>query len=130
MADFLSKIKDGLTKGAEAVSTGSRNVIEKTKLLASIKSLEGEIKDLSVSIGTKLYNWCATNPEGDIPREEYEDFVKEIAVRNEQIIKHKARISELGDEIEQVMSLTCSCGQTNPPGTKFCPVCGKPISRK
>ena len=129
MADFMDKIKSRLTKGVETVSTGSRNVIEKTKLLASIKLLEGEIRDLSVTIGTKLYNWCATNPEGDIPREEYEEIVREIAVRNEQILQHKARINELGEEIEQVMSLTCSCGQNIPSGTKFCPGCGKPVSR-
>lgn len=134
MADFMDKIKTGFNKGVATVSTGSKNMLEKTKLSALIKNLENEIKEISSVIGTKLYNWCALNSEGDVPREEFMELCREIAVRNEEIKKHKARIEELDAQINQVMgsapsfvSGSCSCGQSNPAGSRFCAGCGKPL---
>jgi len=134
MSNFMDKIKTGFNKGVATVSTGSKNIIEKTKLSTLIKNLENEIKDLSANIGIKLYNWCALNSEGEIPREEFIPLFKEIAEKNEQIKMHKAKIAELDEEINQVIgspssanTLTCTCGQSNPSGSRFCAGCGKPL---
>ena len=130
MAELFSKFKLGLEKGAKAVSVGSKTVIKKSALIANNKKLEKEIKDISVNIGTKLYNWCALNTEGDIPRDEFVSFVEEIAVRNEQIKENNLAIEQLdvGMNKAKDMTFACSCGQSNKIGATFCEGCGKPLN--
>ncbi len=134
MADFFGKMKDTLNKGVATVSTGSKTMIEKSKMNSCIKTLEDEIKQLSEIMGMKLYNYCATNPDGDIPRAEFVSFCSEISNRNEQIKQYRAKIAELDAEMNQVtgstvsnVPVTCSCGQVNSPGAKFCAKCGKQL---
>lgn len=130
MAEIFGKLKLGLEKGAQAVSVGSKTVIKKSALITNNKKLEKEIKDISVNIGTKLYNWCALNAEGDIPRDEFMSFVEEIAVRNEQIKENNLAIEELDAGMNKAkdMTFSCSCGQSNTIGASFCQGCGKPLN--
>lgn len=130
MAELFSKFKLGLEKGAQTVRVGSKTAIQKTALLANNKKLEKEIKDISVNIGTKLYNWCALNSEGDIPRAEFLSLVEEIGVRNEQITQNNSKIEELdlGMNKAKEMTFSCTCGQSNKIGASFCEGCGKPLS--
>ena len=134
MADFFEKMKDGFNKGVATVSTGSKTVLEKTKLNSIIKSLEDEKAQLAVILGNKVFAYCQENVDGDIPRAEVVDICGQIVSRNIQIEEHKKRIEELDTEMNQVMgpsssnvTATCPCGHVNKPGAKFCVKCGNKL---
>lgn len=134
MADFFTKVKDGLNKGVATVSTGSKTMIEKTKVNSIIKSLEDEKKQLSEILGNKVYDIYMSLGEGDISRDEIMSICNEISTRIEQIKEQKARIEELDAEMNQVMGASvsattgiCSCGHQNAPGAKFCAKCGSKL---
>ena len=137
MADFMDTLKSGITKGVATVSTGSKNIVEKTKINTLIKNTENEIKELYGAIGSNVYNFCVNNAEGDIPRAEFISFCEEISVRYGQIQQYQAKIAELDAEMEQVMGngsvnvgpapITCKCGTVNAPGARFCASCGSPL---
>ena len=135
MADFFDKMKDGFNKGVATVSTGSKTMIEKTKINSCIKTLEDEKKQLAEIMGNKIYNFCNENPEGDIPRDEVTSICNEISARNEQIELQKKKLADLDAEMNQVMGTsinnlgsTCACGHTNAPGAKFCAKCGNKLN--
>ena len=62
MADFFDKMKDGFNKSVATVSTGSKTMLEKTKINAVIKSLEDEKKQLAEILGNKIYKFCFPLP--------------------------------------------------------------------
>lgn len=132
MADFFDKVKDGFNKSVATVSTGSKTMIEKTKIHTVIKGLEDEKKQLAEILGNKIHKFCLDNAEGDIPREEVISICNEISARNEQIEVQKKKIEELDAEMNQVMGSSqnsnmtnvCQCGHANATGAKFCAKCG------
>ena len=135
MSDFLDKMKMGINKGVATVSTGSKTMVEKTKINSVIKTLEDEKNELTRILGNKIFVFCSENTEGDIPRAEVQSFCDEIEKRNVQIEQQKVRIQELDAEMSQVMGTTsasisaiCSCGYENSPGAKFCARCGKKLA--
>ena len=131
--DFFGKIKSGFDKGVAMASTGSKNMVEKTKINTRIKNLETEIKELAEIMGNKVFNYCVNNPDGDIPRAEFLTFCGEISTRNEQIRECREQIAALDEEMNQVkgvsntVPVTCACGQVNVPGAKFCARCGNQL---
>lgn len=135
MADFFDKMKDGFNKSVATVSTGSKTMIEKTKINTVIKGLEDEKKQLAEILGNKIHKFCLENAEGDIPRDEVISICNEITARNEQIEVQKKKIEELDAEMNQVMgnssngSMTniCQCGHANAAGAKFCAKCGSKL---
>lgn len=133
MADFFDKMKDGFNKGVATVSTGSKTMIEKTKINTIIKGLEDEKKQLAEILGNKIYNFCLENAESDIPRDEVVSICNEISSRNEQIEVQKKKIEELDAEMSQVIgnggnvSNICQCGHENSAGAKFCAKCGNKL---
>ncbi len=133
MADFFDKVKDSLNKGVATVSTGSKTMLEKSKCNSIIKSLEDEKKQLAEILGNKVFNYCNTHTDGDIPRADVISLCNEIAARNEQIGFQQQRISELDAEMDQVrggntvMTGYCPCGHENIPGAKFCARCGNKL---
>lgn len=135
MADFFNKMKDSINKGVATVSTGSKTMIEKSKINAVIKNLEDEKKQLAEIMGNKIYQFCLANAQDDIPRDEVIGFCEEITSRNEQIEIQRKKIEELDAEMNQVIGsgqnlnvpITCSCGCSNAPGAKFCAKCGNKL---
>lgn len=136
MADFFDKVKDGFNKSVATVSTGSKTMIEKTKIHTVIKGLEDEKKQLAEILGNKIHKFCLDNAEGDIPRDEVISICNEISARNEQIEVQKKKIEELDAEMNQVMGSSqnstmtnvCQCGHANATGAKFCAKCGTKLS--
>ncbi len=136
MADFFDKMKDSINKSVATVSTGSKTMVEKTKINAVIKNLENEKKQLAEILGNKIHKFCLENAEGDIPRDEVISICNEIISRDEQIEVQKKKIEELDAEMNQVMgtssgsgiTITCSCGHPNAVGAKFCAKCGNKLS--
>ena len=134
MADFLDKVKTGFNKGVATVSTGSKNMIEKTKINTVIKTLEDEKKQLIEILGNKVFAFCTDTEDGDIPRSEVLNICNEIVTRNVQIEEQKQKIEALDAEMNQVlgnsaspMPMVCSCGHTNSVGAKFCAKCGNKL---
>jgi len=137
MADFMSKIKSGFNKSVATVSTGSKNMVEKSKINTCIKNLENEIKELNGILGTKVYGFCVSNPTADVPQAEVASFCEEISSRYAQIEQYKMKIAELDAEMEQVRGngavnqpvggVACPCGMVNAVGSKFCAGCGRPL---
>lgn len=134
MADFFDKMKDGFNKSVATVSTGSKNMIEKTKLNSMIKTLEDEKKQLLEILGNKVYSFCAKSAEGDIPRDITSSICDEIEKRIQQIDLQKKKIAELDAEMSRVtgssannLTAYCNCGHANNPGAKFCAKCGAKI---
>lgn len=134
MADFFGKIADGFNKGVATVSTGSKNMIEKSKINTCIKNLEDEKKQLLELLGNKIYMYCKDVPENDIPREIVADFCNEIDNRLAQMEAQRAKYAELDAEMSQVrgaganaISKLCPCGHENAAGAKFCAKCGNKL---
>lgn len=136
MADFFDRLKDGINKGVATVSTGSKTVIEKTKINTVIKGLEDEKKQLAEILGNKVHKFCMETTEGDIPREECIKISQEIVIRDQQIALQRQKIEELDAEMNQVRgagsyvgaTVTCVCGHPNALGAKFCAKCGTPLN--
>jgi hypothetical protein len=131
MSDFFGKIADGFNKGVATVSTGSKNVIEKSKINTFIKNLEDEKKQLIELLGNKVYLYFSENPDADIPKDVISNFCKEIDSRLMQMEEQRAKIAELDAEMNQVRGTTsnavskiCACGHENSPTAKFCINCG------
>ena len=132
MADFLGKVMDSMNKGIATMSTGSKTMVEKSKLNSIIRSLEDEKRQLAEITGNKVIAYCYANPQGDIPRSEIASIFNEIVSRNEQIAAHQQRIAELDTEMDQVrgggnLGGFCPCGHENAPTAKFCARCGNKL---
>ena len=133
MADFFEKVKDGFNKGVATVSTGSKNMIEKTKINTCIKSLTDEKRQLLELLGNKVYNFMKENPESDFLRADAIDFCNEIDNRFKAIEEQKAMLDALDAEMEQIrgagnnISKVCGCGHENGAGAKFCAKCGSKL---
>lgn len=134
MADFFDKMVDGFNKGVATVSTGSKTMIEKSKINSMIKNIEDEKKQLAEILGIKVYQMCANDPEGVIAKSDVIDICNQITLRNQQIEAHQRRIAELDAEMNQVKGsqpvnacIVCQCGHQNAPGARFCAKCGNKL---
>lgn len=134
MADIFDKMKMGLNKGVATISTGSKTVVEKTKINSIINNLEADKKCLCEAMGLKIFEFCGANPETDFPCAEMIDFCNNIQLHNQQIEEQKRKLVELDAEMSRVLGtsnsveqVVCSCGYSNIVGSKFCAKCGKEI---
>ncbi len=98
MSDFFERMKEGFNKGVTAVSTGSKTVIEKTKINVALKSLENEKNRLTEALGSNVYEYYMENDGLDIPRAKIADMCKELAMCEEQIKVNKIKLEALEEE--------------------------------
>lgn len=132
MADFFGKVLDGVNKGVATVSTGSKTILEKTKINSVIKTLTDEKKQLSEILGNKVYTFAAQEKK-DVPFAEIEALCLQITQRIDQIAQQQAKIEALDDEMNKITgtsgisSSVCSCGHINKEGAKFCAACGNKL---
>ena len=98
MSDFFEKIKEEFNKGVTAVSTGSKTVIEKTKVIMAIKNLENDKSRIIEELGISVYNYYIENDGADIPRSEIAKVCKEIALCDEQIKINKNKLETFEEE--------------------------------
>ena len=134
MSEFFDKVKDSINKGVATVSTGSKNVIEKTTINSCIKSLENEKKQLLELLGNKVYNHFKENNDEPFTNDMAESFRNEIDTRLQNIEEQKELIAALDAEMSQIrgtsvnnLSKVCSCGHENGAGSKFCAKCGSKL---
>ncbi len=132
MADFFGKVLDGVNKSVATVSTGSKTILEKTKINSVIKTLTDEKKQLTEILGSKVYTYAAAEKK-DVPFAEIEAICAQITQRIEQIAEQQAKIDALDDEMNKITgsstiaSSVCLCGHVNKEGAKFCAACGKKL---
>ena len=98
MSDFFERMKEGFNKGVSAVSTGSKTVIEKTKVIMAIKNLESDKSRIAENLGNSIYNYYIENDGVDIPRSHIMNLCKEIAMCDEQIKINKNKLEILEEE--------------------------------
>ena len=140
MAGLFDKVVVGINKGLNAVSEGSKLVIEKAQINALISDKEKEISHLFNNIGMLVYN---LQLKGEINIEQCTDMCNELT-------KVKGSISELQQQLRLLEAqkpqtstydmqnengqqandgVTCSCGYTNKVGAKFCANCGQSLPK-
>lgn len=134
MADIFDKMKAGINKGVATISTGSKTVVEKTKINSIIHNLDEEKKRLCEMMGIKIFEFCAENPGTDFPCEEMGSFCAQIVQCNLQIEEQKKKLAELDIEMNRVLGTqtlqegkVCKCGYTNINGARFCAKCGSSL---
>lgn len=132
MADFFGKVLDGVNKSVATVSTGSKTILEKTKINSVIKTLTDEKKQLCEILGNKVYTFAAQEKK-DVPFAEIEALCEQITQRIVQIAEQQAKIEALDDEMNKItgssgISAVCSCGHINKEGAKFCAACGNKLA--
>ena len=129
MADFIGRMRDGISKGVTTVSAGSKTMIEKTKLSNQIRNLENERTELLAAMGKSIYKFCKAYPDKDIPRDMVSETCAKIRVRSHEIVVLKEKLDELNKDMQIAMSgkpgVYCmSCGAENMNGSAFCSQCG------
>lgn len=139
MAGFFDKVVEGLNKGVNTVSEGSKLIVEKANLNTQIKDTEREKNRLLQNMGTLVYNLQAS---GEISVEQCIGMCNEIAVKDRKIIELQGQLQALeAVKIQTVQYTTqtvaptdinangviCECGFINKEGSKFCAKCGKQV---
>lgn len=135
MADFIDKMKMGLNKGVATISTGSKTMVEKTKVNSIVNNLESEKRRIYEAMGYRVWEFSKTNPETDFPAIDMVSFCNEIEQRNTQIEEQKKKLAELESEMNKVLGtqpssgqVICDCGYANIAGSKFCAKCGNKLA--
>lgn len=132
MADFFDRVIDGVNKSVATVSTGSKTILEKTKINSVIKTLTDEKKQLLEILGNKVYTFVSAEGK-DVPYAEIESICTQISLRITQIAQQQVKMDKLDEEMNKItgsssiMSAVCSCGNINKTGAKFCTACGKKL---
>jgi seryl-tRNA synthetase len=132
MAGFFDKMVVGLNKGVNAVSEGSKYILEKSQINIQLQNVEKEKNSLATNIGNIVYDLYAS---GEIEIPQCEELLNNITTLNkkknelnnqlkviEEQMAHNAQSSNV-----PINGIKCSCGNINKQGTKFCTNCGKPI---
>jgi hypothetical protein len=134
MADFLDKVKSGINKGVATVSTGSKTVIEKSKINSTVKTLEEEKQQLIKLMGQKALEYFEGN--GGAEPMQYslvENFIAQIKLREQSIEENQGKLKELDAEMDKIVgnaniTVACpKCGHENNSSAKFCVKCGNPL---
>lgn len=137
MAGFLDKVVVGLNKGVNAVSEGSKLLVEKATLNSQIQDAEKEKNKLLQNMGTLVFNLISN---GEIQLEQCNGMCTEIASYNQKIVELQQQLQALdAARVQQTQyvptetqptqpgGVQCQCGCINKEGAKFCSKCGQPL---
>ena len=130
MAEFFDKMMVGINKGANSISTGSKNLMAKAKLNTEIKDAEKEKDKLAELLGKRALELYLGGTE--IP-EELRNFCDEMKKRDDIIAEKREKIRELEEKKDQTEEagaaapIVCSCGHSNKATAKFCANCGNKL---
>ena len=135
----MASLKDTFAKGLTTINVKTSNFMEESKCRTYMTTLEGEIKELKLSIGEKSYEaWCKDADCTD----EITALYEKIKEKNDEIELQKEKIQKLAEEEQQILgsasqtaqaqesvgNVFCSqCGTANAANFKFCAKCGAPL---
>jgi len=119
--DFFDKMKDGISKGIDTISTKGKELMDETQVQLQISSLRDKRKKALEDLGALAYTLFQ---QGVLAGEGAKAACGTIADLDQQIA---AKLAELKHETPPAVAVPakCECGAENAPGVKFCPACGK-----
>jgi len=118
--DFFDKMKDGLSKGIDTISTKGKELMDETQVQFQVSSLRDRRSKALEDLGALAY---ALFQRGALADDGAKVVCGTIADLDQQIA---AKLAELKHETPAAAApATCACGAELPPGVKFCAACGK-----
>lgn len=124
MADIFDKLAEKVNKGVSTVGNTSKTAVEKTRINAAIRALEGEKRSIAEQLGFKVYEFAMQSQE--IKMTDVQWFCDEITNRNAGIDDLRYQLSRLEAPAMGAM-VQCACGQLNGADARFCAKCGNQL---
>ncbi len=133
MSDVFDKVMFGISKGVNSAKENSKLIIEKTRLVANIKSAEDKRAKLLQDLGEIAYS---IHNETESGREDIKLICNEINLCNQDIVSFKNELIAIDTKQPMVQKEinpstsnyeTCVCGFVNNLGSKFCAACGNSL---
>lgn len=146
MADIFDRMLDGINRGVNSIATGSKNIMEKSRINGEIDGLENEKNNIIGQIGCKAYELYTDGKLTDF--EELEKLCTLVKSKNEEIAAKQRELEmviyaaqyraqpqspyqppqEQHDDSpkfeDETLSYCHNCGTHNPTGAAFCANCG------
>lgn len=131
----MATLKDSLSKGLTALNVKTNNFMEQTKCKTYISTLENEIRELKLQIGTIVYE---KRINGEVIETSVDELIEQVHVKYEEISVQQQRIAQIIKEEQNILgtaqnnqdtpAIFCSqCGGQNESNYKFCCKCGAPL---
>jgi hypothetical protein len=124
--DFFDKMKDGISKGIDTISTKGKELMDDTQLQLQISSLRDKRRKALEDLGALAY---ALFQKGALADDGAKAVCATVADLDAQIA---GKLAELKHEPASAVVaaaptalVRCECGAENAPGVKFCSSCGK-----
>lgn len=129
MADFLDKVKQGISKGVSTASVKSKELLEVTRLKSQINNIQKRRIDAIEELGNIVYTMYLKE---NIDELRIKDKALEIQKVDSQIRNWENEIVEVQKIARESLGLVasigaCVCGAEIYEDTKFCGGCGKKI---
>ena len=135
MAEILTKIAGGISRGVATVGANSKAVMDKAKINTAIDNFRSERNELAKMLGQKVYEKFKSTGR-IVVDESIASFIREIDNRTEAINNQHELLKKVEEELSMVVGggasagndvIACGeCGHGNHPGAKFCAGCGSP----
>jgi len=127
VAKIFDSVKGGIEKGVALVGVNSKALIEKAKINNAVKNLNEEKRQLAELLGVKVYENYVSGKE--FKKEDIAGLAEKITNCVRLISGQEEKLKQLEEELNiaagrKAHSPECKCGNVNPPGSKFCSVCG------
>ena len=125
MADIFDRMLDGINKGVNSIATGSKTMVEKSRINGIISGLERDKSNIIGQIGYKVYElYKAGGLDG---YDELAQMCAAIDAKDEEIAAHRQEIDRLNASAAPQYGQPYQPGQQPGAGAAaFCPNCGKP----
>lgn len=131
MADFIDRVKMGITKGVATASVKSKEFLDVTKLKNQISGFQNKKRLAMEELGRMTYAmFLKENIDLDIIK----DKCKSIAKMDDQIKSLEHEIAEVQKKAREFLGedgpvKKCSCGADISDDTRFCSACGRKVER-
>lgn len=129
MADFLDRLKQGVSKGVTTVSVKSKEVLEVSKLRSQISDLQKQKRDALEELGSITHLMIL---KSDVDQERLRGKSFAITSLDEEITKKESEIAAIHAKTQEDLGrpkviAICVCGAQVVEGSKFCGKCGKSV---
>lgn len=119
--EAVEKVREGIGKGLETVSSKSRDLLEIAKIKRQIGKLQNEKDEAIEELGDLVYVMYAHETLDE----------EEIKVKCKPIEALDTDIKNLETKVKKLQSgsvVVCDCGTSVPKGANFCLNCGKKLA--
>lgn len=124
MDDFFNKLKDSIEKSAQVVTNLSVELVEMTKLKASLALLQEQRKKAYTDLGKSYYVMHKNNAVSPVVLLEHCNQIEAI---EQQILEKEADLKKISPQQPPQDVRVCECGAFNVKEAKYCMYCGKKL---